>query len=58
MLTDTGVPVPEARTLSTKVALAWDALYRIPYTARLSEAVAPFARPGEGLARRNLRDDR
>jgi hypothetical protein len=42
VLTDTGEAAPDARTLSTKAAMGWDALYRTPYTAQLVEAVAPL----------------
>lgn len=36
------------RTLSTKTAFAWDALYHTPYSARLVEAVASLRAPDGG----------
>jgi hypothetical protein len=42
VLTDTGEAAEDARTLSAKAAMGWDALYRTPYTAELAEAVAPL----------------
>ena len=39
VLTDDGEPAEGFRTLSTKAALGWDALYGTDYTARLAQAV-------------------
>lgn len=47
VLTDAGEPAEGVRTLSTKAAIGWDALYATPYTAQLAEAVAGL-RTSEG----------
>ena len=47
-VTDKGEDASKLRSLSTKAAFAWHALYRNEYTARLVQAVAPLAVPGQG----------
>jgi hypothetical protein len=47
-VTEKGEAVPKLRTLSTKAAFAWHALYRTPYTTQLVEAVAPAHDPAKG----------
>ncbi len=47
-VTEKGAEVPQLRTLSTKAAFAWHALYATPYTAQLVEAVSKLQEPGRG----------
>jgi hypothetical protein len=47
-VTEKGEEAPKLRTLSTKAAFAWHALYRTPYTTQLVEAVAAAQDPAKG----------
>jgi len=47
-ITEKGEDASNARTLSTKTAFAWHALYGSDYTARLVSAVAPLHDPERG----------
>jgi hypothetical protein len=48
VITDTGKRYDSLRTLSTKTAFAYDALYSLPYSNRLVEAVVGLNVPGGG----------
>ena len=48
VLTSQGERIDSRRTLSTKAAFGWDALFATDYTQKLVEAVAPFAVPAKG----------
>ncbi|WDA11564.1 DUF3131 domain-containing protein [Paracoccus marcusii] len=48
VLTFQGDRIDSRRTLATKAAFGWDALYGTPYTAQLVEAVVPTADPRRG----------
>ncbi len=47
-ITDAGADASEFRTLSSKAALSWAALYDTPYTRRLAEAAAKLHDPQRG----------
>lgn len=47
-VTEKGESLPALRTLSTKAAFGWHALYRTPYTTQLVEAVAALHDPARG----------
>lgn len=48
VLTFQGDRIDSRRTLATKAAFGWDALYGTPYTAQLVDAVTPTADPLRG----------
>jgi hypothetical protein len=48
VLTSQGERIDNRRTLSTKAAFGWDALFATDYTRKLVAAVAPFAVAGKG----------
>lgn len=48
VLTFQGDRIDSLRTLSTKAAFGWDALFATEYTSELVAAVAPFADPARG----------
>lgn len=48
VVTEAGGAFPELRTLSTKAAFGWDALYNTAYTDQLIEAVGSLGDPEQG----------
>ena len=48
-ITDDGKDASRFKTLSSKAAFGWDALYRTDYTARLIEKVADLFDPERGF---------
>lgn len=48
VLTETGENFPELRTISTKAAFAWDALFGTKYTAEVVKKLRPIADPENG----------
>ena len=48
MLTFSGDRIDSRRTLSTKAAFGWDALFATEYTSELMKAIRPIADPARG----------